>query len=200
MAWNFQGRRLPRGLQELPPNWKILSLLVMISPSEAPGARWDGAHQEISSGTYREGQFDVRSERAGPSPASEMTPRVAVLSSLTSTASSKDDCHDPFNIVAASAGNEIAVPGGITVASRLIVAPLVVSLTLGRVRGGNGFRNTTRTSNPISLHRNVNPTKSMSERAASAVCMMETASGPPRGLGVRTKRQVPPLVAVDIAL
>jgi hypothetical protein len=47
-----------------------------------------------------------------------MTPRVAVRSSSTSMASSKDDCHDSFTIVAASAGNKIAAPGGITVASR----------------------------------------------------------------------------------
>jgi hypothetical protein len=49
--------------------------------------------------------------------------------------------------------------------------------------------------NPTSLQRNVKPTRSMSERAASVVCMMETAFGPPRGLGVRTKRHVPALVA-----
>jgi hypothetical protein len=90
-------------------------LLVMIDPSEAPGRR---ARGNIEQHVYREGQFDVRSESAGPSPASEMTPRVAVLSSSTSMASSKDNCHDPFTIVAASAGNEIAAPGGITVASR----------------------------------------------------------------------------------
>jgi hypothetical protein len=94
-------------------------------------------------------------------------------------ASSEDDCHDPFTSIAASAGNETAAPGEITVA-----------LTFGCARGGNGFRNTTKTSNPVSLQRNVNPTRSMSERAASAVCMIETASGPPRGSDARTKRHV----------
>ena len=117
MPWNFQGGPTPRRPQELPPNWKMSPafLLVMIDPSEAPGRR---ARGNIEQHVYREGQFDVRSESADPSPASEMTPRVAVLSSSTSIASSKDDCHDPFTIVAASAGNEIAAPGGITVASR----------------------------------------------------------------------------------
>jgi hypothetical protein len=93
------------------------SLLVVVDPNERRGAA--GAHEEsIEQRVYRDGQFDVRSESAGPSPTSEMTPRVVLPSSLISIASSKDDCHDPFTIVAASAGNKIAAPGGITVASR----------------------------------------------------------------------------------
>src|SRR5262249_30561380 len=104
----------PRALQELPPNWKIspASLLVMIDSGEEPGALGRRARRNIERNVYREGQFDMRSESAGPSPASEMTPRVAVPSSSTSRASSKDDCHAPFTIVAASAGKEIATPGG----------------------------------------------------------------------------------------
>src|SRR5262249_46086117 len=103
MPWNFQGGPTPRRpskncrqIGKCPPAF----LLVMIDQSEAPGRR---ARGNIEQHVYREGQFDVRSESAGPSPASEMTPRVAVLSSSTSMASSKDDCHDPFTIVAASA-------------------------------------------------------------------------------------------------
>src|SRR5262249_7580656 len=76
------------------------------------------ARGRIEQRVYRVGQFDARSERAGPSPTSEMKPRVALPSASTSMASSEDDCHDPFTSVAASAGNEIAAPGGITVASR----------------------------------------------------------------------------------
>jgi len=88
------------------------SLLVMIDSGEEPGALGRRARRNIERNVYREGQFDVRSESAGPSPASEMTPRFAVRSSSTSMASSKDDCHAPFTIVAASAGKEIAAPGG----------------------------------------------------------------------------------------
>ena len=117
MPWNFEGGPTPRGPSKNSPNWKMSPafLLVMIDPSEAPGRR---ARGNIERHVYREGQLDARSESADPSPASEMTPRVAVLSSSTSMASSENDCHDPFTIVAASAGNEIAAPGGITVASR----------------------------------------------------------------------------------
>ena len=91
----------------------ILTLLATIGMfSEDYFREW-----KIEQRVYRDGQFDARSESAGPSPTSEMTPRVVLPSSLTSIASSKDDCHDPFTIVAASAGNKIAAPGGITVAS-----------------------------------------------------------------------------------
>ena len=78
-------------------------------------------------------------------------------------AGSEDDCHDPFTSLAASAGNEIAAPGAMTVASKRTVTPDVVSLTFGCLRGGNGFKNTMRTSNPVSLHRNINPARSMSD-------------------------------------
>jgi hypothetical protein len=56
---------------------------------------------------------------------------------------------------------------------------------------GNGFTSTTTTSGPVVPQRTIKPARSRSERAGSAVCMIDTTSGPARRFGVRTKRQFP---------
>ena len=101
------------------------------------------------------------------------------------------DCHGAVTSAPTSPGSESEAPGGITVPSNWAMLPPAASLTFGWARGGNGFTSTTTTSGPVVPQRTIKPARSRSERAGSAVCMIDTTSGPARRFGVRTKRQFP---------
>ena len=124
-----------------------------------------------------------------------MTPRIKSLSSPTSTATSLDDCQGPCTKAAASLGREITTPGERTVACTSTVLSRVASFTLGWVRGGKGFKSTIKTSKLVSPQRTIKPARPISDWDAFAICIIETASGPPVGFGVRTNRHVPELSA-----
>jgi hypothetical protein len=111
-----------------------------------------------------------------------MTPCTAWLSSSTSMASSEDGCHDPFTSIAASAENETAAPGEITVASRRMASPPVVNLTFGCARGGNGFRTPRERRTGIATAQR-QPDEVNVRARGSAVCMIETASWPATRVG-----------------
>ena len=100
-------------------------------------------------------------------------------------ASSGRDFHRPAIRVAASPGKRSIENGGTTDTANAAVSLPALILIRGRVRGGGGSMTTTRAS--IRFHHSeASGPQGRSERAVSAVCMIETASAPPRGSGVRT--------------
>lgn len=103
--------------------------------------------------------------------------------------SSWADCQAPAKRCSASLGSNSSAPGGTTRASNFHSLPSALMITLGRARGGKSVTTTIRTSVPSSLHRSISPAKSKSDRKASAVWLIDIASGPPCGLGVRRRRQ-----------
>ena len=76
-------------------------------------------------------------------------------------------------------------------ASYWISFPGLPNVTCGRVRKDKAGKSTITTSVRVSLQRMIRPTKSRSDLDVSAGCMMEMASVPPFGLGVRIRCQPP---------
>ncbi len=146
-----------------------------------PGAKIDCNRSRA----YGVGQLGLSVFSAVSSPPSGTTPRIEVPASSTLIGSSASDCHGPFANSRASSGRRKAAPGGTIVAANRRSSLALGTVTTGRDRGGNGEIRMTKTSTPLSPQRSIRPARSGSDRMRSGVWIIETASPPPCGRGVR---------------